>query len=89
MCDPSCLSHRKKGREPNIEVCKELGGCSKEGLQMVLGIFPTLVGIPSHIANLEMFTYKMWKHAAVSVCVRECVYVWSKGTLGSRDSGWG
>lgn len=41
---------------------------------MVLGTFPTEAGIPS---NLEMFTYKMWKHGAVSMCQcwRACVCV--------------
>ena len=52
---------------------------------MVLGTFPTEAGIPS---NLEMFTYKMWEHGAVSmcqcvccVCVCVCVHV---GVCGQR-----
>lgn len=35
---------------------------------MVVGTFPTTAGIPSRCTNLEMFTYKMWKHDAVSMC---------------------
>ena len=73
----------KRGQKPHqsnliyksrVTICKELGGGGEEGLQIVLGTFPTKAGIPSHFTNLEMFTYKMWKHDAVSVSVR--VWVW-------------
>lgn len=79
-------------------ICKELGGGGGEGLQMVLGTFPTKAGIPSRFTNLEMFTYKMWKHDAVSVCQcqRVCMCVCGQRrpsalvTLaGDRGRGWG
>lgn len=111
MCDLTCevsffflsvMTYRKKGREPNIEIqsftiCKGLGGGGEEGLQMVLGTFPISAGIPSHFNNLEMFTYKMWKHVAVSMCRCQCVWVSVCGqrgpsalvTLGIGAGGWG
>lgn len=42
---------------------------------MVLGTFPTKAGIPSRYTNLEMFTYKMWPHDAVSVSQHQHVSV--------------
>lgn len=42
---------------------------------MVQGTFPTKAGFPSRYTNLEMFTYKMWKHDAVSVSQRQHVSV--------------
>lgn len=63
---------------------------------MVLGTFPTKAGIPSHDTNLEMFTYKMWKHDAVSVSQCQRVSVCGQRrpsalvTLaGDRSRGWG
>lgn len=88
----------RRVEDPEVQsftICKELGGGGEEGLQMVLGTLPTTAGIPSCFINLEMFTYKMWNRDAVSTCllvhvrVHMCVCVWSKETLGSRDSGWG
>lgn len=61
----------------SFTICKELGGGGEEGLQMVLGTFPTKAGIPSRYTNLEMFTHKMWKHDAVSMyqCQDVCAWV--------------